>query len=321
MELDELHVGQDRSGAQGGRDPVAGGQGRVGGVGEQLAGAATGQHDRAGPDQVGAAVGPEERPGDPAVVGDEVDQEGVLDAADRRGGPHRLGQGPLQLGSGGVAAGVDDPRARGAALPGPGLLSWARRVGVEADPSGEQVGDGLAPLLDQCPHRHRVAQPGPGGQGVGHVLGDRVVNQVEHGRDPALGVAGGRVAEAVLGGQQHRPARRRGQGGRQPGHPGADDQDADLGGRREGPVGPGRPRAGGPAGTGRVGQQAARDQHGVPRCSVQARCGSRLNRPSWLHRMTLSIRRVRPTRAAAARTWPGSACLAGSNVASSTRAT
>ena len=321
MELDELHVGQDRSGAQGGRDPVAGGQGRVGGVGEQLAGAAAGQHDRAGPDEVGAAVGPEQRPGDPAVVGDEVDQEGVLDAADGRGGPHRLGQGPLQLGPGGVAAGVDDPRARVPALPGPGQLSWARGVGVEADPSREQVGDGLAALLDQRPHRHRVAQPGPGGQGVGHVLGDRVVDQVEHGRDPALGVAGGRVAEAVLGGQQHRPARRHGQGGRQPGHPGADDQDVDLRGRREGPVGPrqpGRASRRDPAGSASrprgisMGFLAARSRPGAGPGSIG---------PPGLHRMTLSIRRVRPTRAAVARTWPASACLAGSKVAGSTRAT
>ena len=99
---------------------------------------------------------------------------------------------------------------------------------VEADPAGAQVGDGLAALGGQHPDRHRVAQPGPGGQGVGHVLGHRVVDQVEHGRDPALGVAGGRVAEAVLGGQQHRQALRDGQGGRQPGHPGPDHQHVHL---------------------------------------------------------------------------------------------
>ncbi len=306
VELDELQVGQDRPGPQGGGDAVAGGQGRVGGVGEQLAGAAAGQHDRARPDQAGAAVDPEQGPGDPPVGGQEVDQEGVLDAVDGRGGPDRLGQGPLQLGPGGVAAGVDDPRARVPALPGLGQLPGARGVGVEADPELAQVGDGLAALLDQQLDRHRVAQAGPGGQGVGHVLGHRVADQVEHGRDPALGVAGGRVAEAVLGGQAHRPAGRHGQGGRQPGHPGADHQDVDLLRLRLRGIG---------------GQQAARDQHVVPRCSVQARLGSRLNRHSWLQRMTLSIRRVRPTRAAVARTWPASACLAGSKVASSTRAT
>ena len=233
----------------------------------------------------------------------------MLDAVDGRGGPDRLGQGPLQLGPGGVAAGVDDPRARVPALPGLGQLPGARGVGVEADPELAQVGDGLAALLDQQLDGHRVAQAGPGGQGVGHVLGHRVADQVEHGRDPALGVAGGRVAKAVLGGQAHRPAGRHGQGGRQPGHPGADHQDVDLG--------PGEP--GGCEGS------AASRPRGISMWFLAARsrpgCGSRLNRHSWLQRMTLSIRRVRPTRAAVARTWPASACLAGSKVASSTRAT
>ena len=111
--------------------------------------------------------------GHPAVGGDQVDQEGVLGAADGGGGPHRLGQGPLQLGPGGVAAGVDDPRPRVPALPGPGQLPVQLALPVEADPAGAQVGDGLAALGGQHPDRHRVAQPGPGGQGVGHVLGHR----------------------------------------------------------------------------------------------------------------------------------------------------
>ena len=238
----------------------------------------------------------------------------MLDAADGRGGPHRLGQGPLQLGPGGVAPGVDDPRARVPALPVRASSSWARGVGVEADPSREQVGDGLAALLDQRPHRHRVTQPGPGGQGVGHVLGDRVVDQVEHGRDPALGVAGGRVAEAVLGGQQHRPARRHGQRGRQPGHPGADDQDVDLRGRRarraRKPASP-APPASRPRGIS-MGFLTARSRPGTGPGSIGT---------PGRQRMTLSIRWVRPTRAAVARTWPASACLAGSKVPGSTRAT
>ena len=190
----------------------------------------------------------------------------MLGAADGGGGPHRLGQGPLQLGPGGVAAGVDDPRPRVPALPGPGQLPVQLALAenqVEADPAGAQVGDGLAALGGQHPDRHRVAQPGPGGQGVGHVLGHRVVDQVEHGRDPALGVAGGRVAEAVLGGQQHPQALRDGQGGRQPGHPGPDHQHVHLLGDRCALVG--------------GGQQAARDQHPVaPRSSPTGRLAQAL---------------------------------------------
>ena len=161
VELDELHVGQDRSGAQGGGDPVAGGQRRVGGVGEQLAGAAAGQHDRAGPDQVGAAVGPEQRPGDPAVVGDEVDQEGALDAADRRGGPHRLGQGALQLGPGGVAAGVDDPRAASGRPPGSGPAAVGQPGRSRSRPLGRagRRWPGPPPRPASAPPPGRTARP------------------------------------------------------------------------------------------------------------------------------------------------------------------
>ena len=55
VELDELEVGHRDAGPQGHGDAVAGGLGRVGGDREQLAGAAGGQQDVAGPDLDGSS--------------------------------------------------------------------------------------------------------------------------------------------------------------------------------------------------------------------------------------------------------------------------
>ena len=63
VELHELDVGHGRAGRQGHRHPVAGGQRRVGGDGEQLAGAAAGQHDVAGPHDDGRGYRRRGRPG------------------------------------------------------------------------------------------------------------------------------------------------------------------------------------------------------------------------------------------------------------------
>ena len=108
----------------------------------------------------------------------------------------RLLQRPLHLGAGRVAAGVHDPVAVVAALPG--QRQPAVRVGVERRAALDQLADPARALLDQHPHRGLVAEPDPGGQRVGQVLGRRV-GRVERGRDPALGPAGRAVVDVHLG--------------------------------------------------------------------------------------------------------------------------
>jgi len=54
-------------------------------------------------------------------------------------------------------------------------------------------------LVDQDPHRLLVAEPGPGGQGVGQVQVGRVLVAAEHGGDAALGPARGGLGEHTFG--------------------------------------------------------------------------------------------------------------------------
>ncbi len=135
MELHELQVAQDRAGAVGQRHPVAGRDGRVGGLREHLPEAATGEHDgaaadRAHPVVLALAHDVQRHAGDTAVVGEEqVDGEGVLDHLDLGGPSHGRDQRALDLGPGGVAAGMGDAVAVVSSLAGQAELA----VGVEVE--------------------------------------------------------------------------------------------------------------------------------------------------------------------------------------------
>ena len=117
--------------------------------------------------------------------------------------PHRLDQGPLDLGAGGGTAGVHDPGQAVAALAG--QLEAALLVAVEHGPQRDQLVDPARALVDQHPHRVAVAQPGTGGQGVGQVQVGRVRVLAQHRGHATLGPAGGRLGQLALG-QHARPA-------------------------------------------------------------------------------------------------------------------
>ncbi len=210
MELDELQVADHRPGAQRQRHPVAGGDHGVGRGGVHLAHAAAGQDHRRGADRADAVAGAlaHHVEGDPAgpalVVGEQVEDEGVLDDLDARLVGGRLDQGPLDLGPGGVAAGVHDPVAPVAALAGE--LELAPGVAVEAGAVFHQALERVGALGDQDPHGLLVAEPGPGQQGVAQVLVRGVVRG-EHGGDAALGPLGRPGRQHVLGDDQHAAGR------------------------------------------------------------------------------------------------------------------
>ena len=245
VELDELQVAQGRAGPQGERHAVAGRHRRVGGLGEHLAEAAGGEHD--GPavhraDAVADALADhvQGHPRDAAVLGEQqVDGEGVLDHLDL-GRPLDGGdQRPLDLRAGGVAAGVRDPVAVVATLPGQRQLAVGAVVEVGAE--RDQLADRLGALLDEDPHRVEVAGTGAGHEGVELVLLGGVPRP-ERGGDAALRPLRGAGGEDVLGDDQHLVATRSAERlleperGGEPGDAGADDDD--VGGRR--PAGVGR---------------------------------------------------------------------------------
>ena len=118
MELHELHVGDRDTGAERHRDAVAGRQRRVRRHREALAGAAGRDRRVPGADLVRDGVGIERPDADgTAVLDEQVDREPALaDLGGRR--LDRSHEGALDLGTGRVAAGVDDPRNGVAALAG-----------------------------------------------------------------------------------------------------------------------------------------------------------------------------------------------------------
>ena len=194
MELEELDVGHRHAGPQGHGDAVAGGLGRVGGHGEELAGAAGGQHDVAGPHLDRPARRgrgprtPRQRP--PSTS--EVEGEPLLEDGRGRcpGGRH---QRPLDLGAGGRPPGVQDPGRGVAPLAGQGQRP--ARLPVEHGAQRDQLVHPGRALVDQHADGVGVAQPGPGGQRVGQVEVGRVLVAAEDGGHAALGPAGGRLRQ------------------------------------------------------------------------------------------------------------------------------
>ena len=120
---------------------------------------------------------------------------------------HRGDQRPLDLGAGGVAAGVHDAGDRVPTLPGEREHAAVAVAGpVEHRAQRDELADPVGAFGDEHPHRVRVAEPGAGGERVGEVQLGRV-GRLERGGDATLRVPGGRLRELALGEHDHRPAR------------------------------------------------------------------------------------------------------------------
>lgn len=261
VELDELQVGDLGPGAQGERHAVAGGDGRVGGGREDLAHAAGGEDHGGGVDGADAVVPPlaHDVQGDAGGaafgVGEEVEDEGVLDGADGAGA-HGLDQGAGDLRAGRVAARVGDPAPVVAALAGE--RDGAGRVGLVEDGAGvDEPAYRVGPLGDEQAHGVLVAESGAGDEGVVEVLLGRVA-LAERGGDAALRPPRRPVVEPRLGDDDRtQPGRRAAQGGGQTGDAAADHHD--VGGLGPARGGRGQPyrRAGGGRSGGLAGHEAA----------------------------------------------------------------
>ena len=158
MELEELHVGQLGAGLVGQRRGAAIGGRGVGGVAEEPAAAARGQDDGAGAvlDQLALRLRDDPHAG--AVFDDQASHQVALAGVDA-GVPEGLVEAALDLGAGGVAAGVDDPRPAVGRLP---TQRQAAALAVEAHAQRDQLADPGGALLDQDPHRlrhRRVPRP------------------------------------------------------------------------------------------------------------------------------------------------------------------
>ena len=133
-------------------------------------------------------------------------------------------------------------------VPWPPSRVRARRapgaLGVERRPAGPQVGHRVGSAGQDLPGGRIVHQPAARREGVGHVRVDAVARDVaEHDRDPALRPPRRTLVGGVLGDDEDpQPRPRRLRRGREPGDPGADDDEIGRRGpRRPHSPPPGRP--------------------------------------------------------------------------------
>ena len=234
VELDELDVGARHAGPQGHGEAVPRRLERVGGRGEELTRAAGRQQHVVRADLVDrTVVGQRDHAHARAVLHEEVEREPALPARHGRR-PHPVDQRPLDLGACGGAAGVDDAGLRVAAFASE--LQPPVVVAVEDRPHGDELVDAARALVHQGSHGLDVAQPGPRGEGVGEVQVGRVGVGREHGGDAALRPAGRRLRE--LGLREHADPQAQlvggADGGRQAGHPAAQDEQVELVGSQPG---------------------------------------------------------------------------------------
>ncbi len=226
VELHELHAAQGGAGQRGHGDARAVRAARVGGVVEQPAHAAGGQHHARGAQhQILAAALREDAAHAAPFRGRAIEQQAAggqaLQHRDRRRGGHGGDQGAHDLPAGAVAGGVHDAPARVRGLQPD--AKRAVRVAVETGAVPCQRPDRGGPGLDDAAHRVRVAQAGTGGERVGDVQLGAVV-RADGGGDAALRPGARRQgAERARGQDRDRP-RRQVQRRQQAGEAGADDQ-------------------------------------------------------------------------------------------------
>jgi hypothetical protein len=174
MELHELEVSNLCPGAQRERHPIAGGHRRVRGRGINLAEPTGCQHD--GTAECGTyAVSltfTDDVQGDPTSppgrVGEQVQDECVLDDLDVTCRVHGGNQGPLNLKACRIATGVRDAIAMVAALTGERQYTGILSVETRAD--GNQLTNARRSLRYQLPHCSLVTKPRTSSKCVGEML-------------------------------------------------------------------------------------------------------------------------------------------------------
>ena len=124
----------------------------------------------------------------------------------RSGRAHGGDQSALDLGSGRVAARVQDAGVGVCCLET--LAELTVFVAIERDPERDKLPDPLRALRRKYPHRCLVAEPRPGDERVVDVVFDAVIGEHDS-RDPALRVARVGVLQNVFGDDCHAAAARR----------------------------------------------------------------------------------------------------------------
>ena len=216
VELHELHVRHPAAGTPGHGDAVTGRHIGVAGIEIDLVGPAGGQHHEAGQKGLHPARGQVQDIGAEAAMragladvprGDQVHGDMLLMEADPWAFAYPRLQGDGNGRPGGVCGMDDPPMAVSTLLREVIAFGGGRgRVAGEGHPLVEQPADILRAMFDHRPDHLRIAQTGPGRQGILDMGFQRVLG-VEYGGDPPLGVAGAAFAQVPLGDHGHREVR------------------------------------------------------------------------------------------------------------------
>ena len=222
MELHELEIRDAGAGLERHRHPVARRDGRIGGLAEDVAGAARRQqrpHGAGGGDHtVAVHVG---RAHAHAAFDVHRHRQRVVEDADSRVAGDAPPQHASNFAPGGVA------RMQHPADAVRGLASQRRLpvgIAVEIGTPRQQFVDVAGPVGHQHPHRVRIAQAVAGGDGVARVQVRRVVRPHRR-RHTALGITGVALTGVGLGQNGHLAGLRQRQCGPQAGHAAADDEE------------------------------------------------------------------------------------------------
>ncbi|SHW85598.1 Uncharacterised protein [Mycobacteroides abscessus subsp. abscessus] len=284
VELDEFDVTDRQSGPQREGDAVARRSVRVGRRGVQLPQSTGRQNDRRRRQHTGPLGAQDQQPADCSVVVQHLQRNMIGPDVER---PGRGGQGTLDLGARGVAAGMDDAPPAVPALTGQGPVP--RPDFIESRTGTDQFTHGGIAVGDDRGDRVDIAQAGAGRDGVGDVRLHRVIGVGDHDRDTALGIRGRRLAGLA---DDHDPATSQLRGARrsQAGHPGADDDDV-------GPLAPVATSAASSRPTAHVGA------HAIPRrrAARSRSCAARSTELRLRHLRRRELRRHHRAGSAAAR--------------------
>jgi hypothetical protein len=225
VELVELHIGDGGSGAVGHGDTVAGGDGRIGGVGVDLTGSSAGEERGAGMNVEDASFAIEKRGSDDvAVEGKEIDACGPFHKADVWEGAYVAKERDGDLAAGGITVGVEDARAGVCALAGEHQFAV---LAIEGGTPGEEFFYAAGALFDENAGGFWVDEAVACGEGVFVVKGHVFVTSDSDG-DSALCVSGVGLGELFLGDDEDGTCPGEADGRAESGDSGSDDEEVDV---------------------------------------------------------------------------------------------
>ena len=214
MKLEELNIGDLRPGTVSESDAIAGCNIRVSGELEKPSRTPSGQDHGLTAEFLNTTADAIEgsHPFSYPILNDDLGHQEMLQNSDLSQ-PCHLAEGNLNMLTGGITAGVQDPGHAMSCLPSESYLPVK---GIENNPEVYQVDDAVRSFINKDAHRLRVTQPSPGSYGI-PIMELGGIPFANCGGNPTLGMLGVAFVDAALGQDDHAPLLPRQEGGVKPG--------------------------------------------------------------------------------------------------------